>query len=79
MAPRFDRNPFVVASYFLKLSLEIRSVVQKQKKNQNQNVSNTYKSKFFYHMKGCGTWSHLRDGPPKISSTALKEVDTSRN
>ena len=33
---RFDRNPYVVASYFLKLSLEIRSVILKKK------ASNTY-------------------------------------
>ena len=35
---RFDRNPYVVASYFLKLSLEIRSVILKKKKK----ASNTY-------------------------------------
>ena len=34
---RFDRNPYVVASYFLKLSLGIRSVILKKKK-----ASNTY-------------------------------------
>ena len=31
MAPRFDRNPFVVAFYSLKLLLEIRSVINEKK------------------------------------------------
>ena len=34
MAPRFDQNPFVVASYFLKLSLEIRQVIKKKQREQ---------------------------------------------
>ena len=48
------RNPFVVASYFLKLSLEIRSVLYK-KTTTKKNASNTYISKFFQHIKSCRT------------------------
>ena len=41
MAPRFDRNPFVVAFYSLKLLLEIFSVI-----NVKKNVSNTRSPSF---------------------------------
>ena len=41
MAPRFDRNPFVVAFYSLKLLLEICSVI-----NVKKNVSNTRSPSF---------------------------------
>ena len=51
---RFDRNPYVVASYLVKLSLEIRSVILKKKKR----VIHIYISKFFHHIKSCrgGGW-----------------------
>ena len=41
MAPRFDRYPFVVAFYSLKLLLEICSVI-----NVKKNVSNTRSPSF---------------------------------